>query len=153
MRRCPRCKEGLVAAERGGLVLDTCTGCGGVWLDRGELERAVTAPPGTWAAGTPMDVTHEVRYLACPVCGALMTRRVYEARSGVVLDHCGAHGVWADRGELDRARAFVAGGGIERRKVADAERRRLDASTRRAGRGPAANDDGYDWFDLVVDLF
>lgn len=37
--QCPRCAMSLIEAHRAGIPVDTCLGCGGVWLDRGELSR------------------------------------------------------------------------------------------------------------------
>ena len=39
---CPRC-EGttLNEREREGITIDVCSGCRGVWLDRGELEKLI----------------------------------------------------------------------------------------------------------------
>jgi uncharacterized protein len=39
---CPRC-EGAALEERArdGVVVDVCRHCGGVWLDRGELEKLI----------------------------------------------------------------------------------------------------------------
>jgi Zn-finger nucleic acid-binding protein len=36
---CPSCQNTLRERERDGVMLDVCPGCGGVWLDRGELEK------------------------------------------------------------------------------------------------------------------
>ncbi|WP_038056955.1 zf-TFIIB domain-containing protein [Thermus amyloliquefaciens] len=36
---CPNCQVGMREVERRGVVLDVCPQCGGVWLDRGELEK------------------------------------------------------------------------------------------------------------------
>src|SRR5687768_10642519 len=36
---CPSCQNTLRERERDGVMLDICPGCGGVWLDRGELEK------------------------------------------------------------------------------------------------------------------
>lgn len=39
---CPRCTNGtLEERERAGVVLEVCTQCRGLWLDRGELEKLV----------------------------------------------------------------------------------------------------------------
>lgn len=35
---CPRCGEGLTARDHMGVTVDECPSCGGIWLDRGELE-------------------------------------------------------------------------------------------------------------------
>jgi Zn-finger nucleic acid-binding protein len=34
---CPRCNSSLTARTRGGIEIDTCEKCGGIWLDKGEL--------------------------------------------------------------------------------------------------------------------
>jgi hypothetical protein len=39
---CPRCETAkLEERERDGVQIDVCTGCRGIWLDRGELEKLV----------------------------------------------------------------------------------------------------------------
>jgi Zn-finger nucleic acid-binding protein len=40
---CPKCDSEMRSYERNGVVVDQCTGCKGVFLDRGELERLVDA--------------------------------------------------------------------------------------------------------------
>lgn len=40
---CPKCGADMRAYERNGVTLDQCTGCRGLFLDRGELERLVDA--------------------------------------------------------------------------------------------------------------
>ena len=40
--KCPRCEAlNLDEMERGGIVIDRCDSCRGVWLDRGELEKLI----------------------------------------------------------------------------------------------------------------
>ena len=52
--RCPVDNETLVMADRGGVEIDYCPKCRGVWLDRGELDkiidRAASAAPAEPAA-------------------------------------------------------------------------------------------------------
>ena len=48
--RCPVDNEVLVMADRGGVEIDYCPKCRGVWLDRGELDKIIersgaSAPP------------------------------------------------------------------------------------------------------------
>lgn len=43
MRSCPVDSRPLQHLDRFGVALDYCPGCGGVWLDRGELEKIVEA--------------------------------------------------------------------------------------------------------------
>ena len=40
---CPKCGSEMRSYERNGVVVDQCTGCKGLFLDRGELERLVEA--------------------------------------------------------------------------------------------------------------
>ena len=40
---CPKCQAPMRSYERSGVTVDQCTGCRGVFLDRGELERLVDA--------------------------------------------------------------------------------------------------------------
>ena len=40
---CPKCHGAMRSYERNGVVLDQCTECRGIFLDRGELERLIDA--------------------------------------------------------------------------------------------------------------
>jgi Zn-finger nucleic acid-binding protein len=40
---CPKCGGEMRSYERNGVVVDQCTDCRGIFLDRGELERLVDA--------------------------------------------------------------------------------------------------------------
>jgi Zn-finger nucleic acid-binding protein len=40
---CPNCHSPMRSYERNAVTIDQCTGCRGVFLDRGELERLVDA--------------------------------------------------------------------------------------------------------------
>ena len=40
---CPKCQSPMRSYERNDVTVDQCTGCRGVFLDRGELERLVDA--------------------------------------------------------------------------------------------------------------
>lgn len=40
---CPKCGSDMRAYERNGVTIDQCTGCRGIFLDRGELERLTDA--------------------------------------------------------------------------------------------------------------
>ncbi len=55
--KCPVDNETLVMADRGGVEIDYCPKCRGVWLDRGELdkiiERSLTAAPAAAAPVPP----------------------------------------------------------------------------------------------------
>jgi len=60
---CPRCSTALAATPIGGIAVDVCESCGGLWLDRLELARfeepdsvlgeALLAPTVLYAMGLP----------------------------------------------------------------------------------------------------
>jgi Zn-finger nucleic acid-binding protein len=128
--KCPRCREAMQALRLGGTTARECAACGGLWLDPESLQRlsdareeragvvsvlASRVPTVT----TPPDV---VRYVPCPRCERLMNRKNFAQSSGVVLDVCAKHGVWLDRGELERVLGFVSSGGLARARTREHER-------------------------------
>jgi Zn-finger nucleic acid-binding protein len=40
---CPKCSSEMKSYERNRILVDQCTGCGGLFLDKGELEQLVAA--------------------------------------------------------------------------------------------------------------
>ena len=49
-RACPACPESLAEVKLGRVVVDFCKSCGGVFLDRGELDAALAAVKGSTLA-------------------------------------------------------------------------------------------------------
>lgn len=56
---CPRCAIEMEHLTRQGVTLDRCEVCGGIWLDKGELDTIVESvrPPVVLAAPEPSDPT------------------------------------------------------------------------------------------------
>jgi Zn-finger nucleic acid-binding protein len=70
--RCPVDNETLVMADRGGVEIDYCPKCRGVWLDRGELDKIIERSLGGPAAApapTPQQAVsqHPPHQHAAPV--------------------------------------------------------------------------------------
>jgi uncharacterized protein len=63
--RCPVDNETLVMADRGGVEIDYCPKCRGVWLDRGELDKIIERSMGGPAA--PIAVAQPTPQRAAPV--------------------------------------------------------------------------------------
>ncbi|MCD6461248.1 MAG: zf-TFIIB domain-containing protein [Thermoplasmata archaeon] len=85
--KCPICGREMKTYIREGVEVDQCVSCGGIWLDRGELESLAGISPS------------DKRILSCPLCGSPMSILILR---GVEVDHCtGCGGVWLDRGELE----------------------------------------------------
>lgn len=51
--RCPVDNETLVMADRGGVEIDYCPKCRGVWLDRGELDKIIERSLGAAPVASP----------------------------------------------------------------------------------------------------
>lgn len=138
-RLCPHCRVVLTATsllDGGGVEVDVCPQCRGVWFDVGELETVLDAVRDPEARvdrqliasladrnATPRDV----RYVPCPVCRQMMNRCAHGHRSGIVVDRCSTHGVWLDGGELEGLFDWVAAGGQVLEAQVTAERQRVEA--------------------------
>ena len=124
--RCPCCERWMTSREVGGLEIQECPKCHGLWApedrfdslvdrataaaqDRG-VDEDVSAPRVD--GGNPID--NPVEYRRCPTCDALMIRRNFRKRSGVIVDRCHEHGTWLDAHELERIAGFVLSGRAER---------------------------------------
>jgi Zn-finger nucleic acid-binding protein len=122
---CPVCPGvPLVARNLGGLWVDECPMCLGLWAPGDVMDRLVDrvrerrrrdgAPPASHATRerrAPWQAA--VTYRHCPECKGAMQRRNFGRRSGVVVDWCGNHGTWLDAHEMEDIAAFVLGGGLE----------------------------------------
>jgi Zn-finger nucleic acid-binding protein len=121
-RACPACRQKLAATAVGGVALDQCRACGGVWVAQANFEHLAAGKAergqvlGALPGPGPRGEVHleEVHYRPCPQCGKLMNRVNYAHISGVILDVCKDHGLWFDRDELRQVLAFIEGGGLEK---------------------------------------
>lgn len=49
---CPKCQSPMHSYERNRVLVDQCTGCGGLFLDKGELEQ-LSAAENAWHQPPP----------------------------------------------------------------------------------------------------
>jgi Zn-finger nucleic acid-binding protein len=154
--KCPRCREDMQALRLGGVTAHECAQCGGLWIDPESLQRLASAREesaavvSALAARVPVNTMPPdvVRYVPCPRCDKLMNRSNFARSSGVILDVCKAHGVWLDRGELQRVIGFVESGGLtvarerEREELIE-EQRRLAAMQDRTQRVGGTSMSGF----------
>jgi Zn-finger nucleic acid-binding protein len=113
-RVCVKCDSVLDRGTFGGVEVDLCTSCGGLWLDRGEIERlgALTASeiealrrlliplPGPRPEASDLET-------ACVACTGTLREIVL---GPVRVDFCNqCQGLWLDRGELDAGLAATQG--------------------------------------------
>lgn len=100
--KCISCRKEMMILELEGVEIDLCYGCGGVWLDRGELQEIVEKSGGGDAmldSIRPAAETGE-KSRRCPVCRKKMEKAAFQDKPPVILDRCADHGIWLDRGEL-----------------------------------------------------
>ena len=113
-RVCVKCDAVLDRGTFGGIEVDLCTTCGGLWLDKGEIERlgkisdkeieALRRMLVPAAAHQPVasDLT-----TACVACSGHLREVVL---GPIHVDFCGqCSGLWLDRGELDAGLAAAKG--------------------------------------------
>lgn len=126
---CPDCRLALVSRRAGVVGFSECARCGGLFLGQ-EAFDAVGKDAGTRERARAFEATggggaapeHGFHYRRCPVCGKFMNRSNYGGGSGVIVDVCGKHGVFLDRGELTKIVDFIEKGGWGRVKKREKER-------------------------------
>ncbi len=114
---CPRCEPDAVAsghpapplyrADGGGVAIQGCGVCGGVFLGRACADRLATSLPADAialalrAGQSARHAPNTERPLACPMCKKTMSR-TRAAKAQVDLDVCASCGTWYDRDEIRR---------------------------------------------------
>ena len=100
--------------------IDRCTSCLGMFFNPGEMESLLDARtnPLVWLDTAQLNQIaadfagdEEVVYRKCPVCAERMSRVNFGRHSGVIIDQCGAHGVWLDGSKLRRLTEWWRAGG------------------------------------------
>ena len=120
--RCPCCDRWMAGTEVGGVLVQECPKCHGLWaaddafgtlVDRATAmarERATTGDGSAPRMDGGNPAIAKVEYRRCPECDALMARKNFRKRSGVIIDLCHEHGTWLDANELERIAGFVLSG-------------------------------------------
>lgn len=106
MRLCPLCRAELRRERVRETAIDGCAGCGGVWLDKAELQSLANGQMDLWIAARKFSrktpAAPAVAERLCPSCGIRLEPFEYASLSGIELDRCiGCGGIWADGGELE----------------------------------------------------
>ncbi len=149
-RTCPRCDVRMDTIELcavGGLCVERCDKCLGMFFDPNELESLIDTSVSrvfevdfermSRIVEEEAPDSSQVTYVKCPVCAELMHRKIYGPRSGVIVDTCRGHGVWLDGGELGRILKWAAAGGRLHADNKDREEERREEREKRARRTEA----------------
>lgn len=109
--KCPRDGSELQAVDVGGVELDKCHKCDGLWLDYGELKKVRNMNLGEIEEeleqkyGNPeVQPAKADAYMRCPRCGeeGRLMRHHVSYMKPVEVDRCQqCHGMWLDDTELD----------------------------------------------------
>lgn len=105
-RVCVKCDHVLDRGTYAGVEVDLCPACGGLWLDRGELERLnkgarpeVDRLRKTLVEDRQLALASSDLPTACPACPGKLREVVV---APIKIDFCAkCGGLWLDRGELD----------------------------------------------------
>ena len=106
--KCVKCEGELSQVAVGGVTVDQCNKCSGIWLDLGELEKVLSGDDVTKvrSLGDNSEV-HDQEKATCPRCKGegKMVQLADPKHQGVHLDRClVCYGHWLDGGELEKLR-------------------------------------------------
>jgi Zn-finger nucleic acid-binding protein len=112
---CPVCGEPLVAFELEGVEIDRCVGCGGTWLDAGELEQITElagVTPGRLSDALQAAGAGKHGKRRCPRCGRKLHVITVGDQPAVEIDRCPqGDGLWLDAHEMQAVVSSFAGEG------------------------------------------
>ena len=88
------------------LAVDQCFVCGGVWFDRGELDKYTTERMtivDSPSLGEKLDRELDEKKGKCPRCKVPLNKMPYEKEPSITIDLCPqCMGIWLDSTEVDR---------------------------------------------------
>jgi Zn-finger nucleic acid-binding protein len=118
---CPKCEHGMVEYTYGGIAIDRCSNCMGLWFDSGEAEQLKdrwmgdVLDPGDVGEGKKWDAVEDI---ACPRCGKVMQKTSDPEQRHIWYERCEEHGMFMDAGEftdykhetlMDKFRSLIKG--------------------------------------------
>lgn len=104
--QCPKCSSSMETATFDEVEVDRCTGCKGLWFQKGELARLREE---TWMADYVLDEGsakigrkyNSITAVDCPECGADMKQESDPSQPHIVFETCPEdHGTFLDAGEF-----------------------------------------------------
>jgi len=121
---CPVCDALMPPHQIGGIGLNECRSCNGLWVAGDSFDLLVSRAIEARKNASPEELltlkprvtganpaTQKVQYRKCPECQGFMQRRNFRKNSGVILDRCHEHGTWLDADELEQIAGFILSGG------------------------------------------
>ncbi len=128
--KCPRDQIELQSQTyEADIEVGACPSCGGMWLERGELEaieetkehdysEELARMPDLGYNAYELAMQKTGRTILCPKCGDEMESREYARCSQVMIDVCPVcHGIWLDKGEIEALEIFFERSRLEARDM------------------------------------
>ena len=101
---CPVCRNAMITLELEDVEIDHCIGCGGIWLDAGELELLLGEPDKARGLldSFSADSKSAEAVRKCPICDKKMQKVIVgDSKPTLLIDKCRrGDGLWFDKGEL-----------------------------------------------------
>ena len=109
---CPQCQTAMQKKVDPDIATDVCPSCGGVWLDKNELNTLASGMAGDIEYCSIDEKAHEDKYAVrnCPKCTGQNLRKVnLLAYSDVIFDFCPeCEGFFLDKGEVREMNVYLA---------------------------------------------
>ncbi|MCB1601542.1 MAG: zf-TFIIB domain-containing protein [Xanthomonadales bacterium] len=110
--QCPKCLAEMTAVYFGGVEVDRCTECHGIWFDHLEHEqlRALTGSVVIDSGAVEIGrINNHLTRISCPVCHCMLTHSTLAGPTPITVERCDrCHGVYFDAGEFSRFAASKA---------------------------------------------
>jgi Zn-finger nucleic acid-binding protein len=110
---CPQCQTAMQKEVDPDITTDVCPSCGGVWLDKNELNALASGMAGDIEYCSIDEKAHEDKYVVrrCPKCAGRDLRKINLLRySDVIFDFCPeCEGFFLDKGEARDMNIYLAG--------------------------------------------
>lgn len=98
VKKCPECDKPFIELPFDNIKIDYCPRCSSLWFDNGELASIVNTSKDIYSG----DTKSRKSKFKCPVCRKDMEEHVYFRKNNLLVDVCGAHGIYIQKGELER---------------------------------------------------
>jgi len=101
--QCPKCQHGMEEITHGGVTVDRCSHCKGLWFDIGEAlllkdsEGSEILDIGDPVEGWKWDSHADIN---CPHCGKEMEKAADSKQKHIWYEVCPEHGMFMDAGEF-----------------------------------------------------
>jgi Zn-finger nucleic acid-binding protein len=117
---CPKCKAAMEKVAFGGVTVDRCVSCKGLWFDASEREKlrdteGAEAIDATPAAAPKVAAPEAAGKVLCPACRTPMIRMVDRDQPHIHFESCTVcYGVFFDAGEFRDFKEFTVTESVRR---------------------------------------